>query len=762
MRHRSLFLAAFAVTVALGAFVSLGSASVNVSQSGWSWGNPTPQGNGLTAIDFVQGRGFAAGAAGTVLRTDDAGATWTGLATGTSTDLSRLQVIDPNTLVVLGSTGCVLRRSDDGGTTFHKIYIVAEQDCPAPVQAFNFVTKDVGYLLLRDGSVLQTTDGGQSFAAKTAIPGTKASNNDTGNTAVDLMFTSPDAGIVFVSPPNSAPSIAFATTDNGVSWKPVDGIPPGSVRSVYKLDNDNLFAVGSNTMLVSSDSGKTWKTAPGAGGQDITSIRCIDAKTCLLTVSKGDVLLRTTDSGQTMTPITASSQSIYGVAFASATRVVAVGAAGATVVSDDGGVNYAPIGHDIGSKYFTLHAGPSPATAFATGEKGGLAMTSDGGATWKTLAVPTSAAIADVSFADATNGYALDEHGALFKTANGGTSWQTLDTGTTAAPTAVAAIGSNVILVGPRGIRVGSGGGAFTAVGNKSLRKAPLTSIAVTGPVAVVFTSGEGTMYLSSDSGSNWKPVTLPVRKTKKVGKKVIKYLKAVGHEDGVAFPSEKVGFVVDSSNQLLKTTNGGKTWVDMTGTGTSDVNVVTMASPTAGFMTIGSFGFQAPGPNSDAFVLRTSDGGKTWRPQAIARGSLLGVLAASDTQGYALLADNRLFFTAAGGDNGQPSGLTLKPSVRSFTQKSLKKAKGKVTITGTLASAVGGEQVVVSRRDVLGSGWSHQVVTVGANGGGFTTSWKIKRSSVFVAQWAGDSGRRGEGSAPLTVTVKLPPKPHH
>src|SRR5215217_1941140 len=125
MSRRFAVVAALSAVIALAVLVGVGSAAVTVSQSGWSWGNPTPQGNTLRAIDFVQGRGYALGAAGTVLRTDDGGATWSGLYTGTSADLDRLQVIDPDTLVVLGGGGCVLRRSDDGGASFRKIFIAA-------------------------------------------------------------------------------------------------------------------------------------------------------------------------------------------------------------------------------------------------------------------------------------------------------------------------------------------------------------------------------------------------------------------------------------------------------------------------------------------------------------------------------------------------------------------------------------------------------------------------------------------------------------
>jgi hypothetical protein len=45
-------------------------------------------------------------------------------------------------------------------------------------------------------------------------------------------------------------------------------------------------------------------------------------------------------------------------------------------------------------------------------------------------------------------------------------------------------------------------------------------------------------------------------------------------------------------------------------------------------------------------------------------------------------------------------------------------------------------------------------VVAAGANGGSFTATWRITGSSLFVAQWAGDSGRTGLGSRVLGVRV--------
>jgi hypothetical protein len=247
-------------------------------------------------------------------------------------------------------------------------------------------------------------------------------------------------------------------------------------------------------------------------------------------------------------------------------------------------------------------------------------------------------------------------------------------------------------------------------------------------------------VFLSTNKGANWKAVKLPRKRR-------------VGARFGVDFLSPKLGYLLDRDQHLWKTTNGGRTWTQLLGAGTSDVIAIAMANAKEGF--IGLRRFAERGGSSLAHVLRTSDGGRTWRPQAIARGDLSAVLAGGAQQAYALVGENHLFFTASGGDAGVPSALTTETPIRNFTARGLKKAKGRVTVTGTLAGAVGGEQIVVSRRDLAGSRWTHQTVTAGANGGRFTTSWKISRSSVFVAQWAGDSGRRGAGSAALVVTVK-------
>src|SRR5512132_430707 len=82
----------------LGTLPAVAPASVQVGSSGWQWGNPLPQGNTLRSMSFAGATGYAAGDFGTLLRTSDGGSTWTGLLSGTFTNLTEVQAIDSSAL----------------------------------------------------------------------------------------------------------------------------------------------------------------------------------------------------------------------------------------------------------------------------------------------------------------------------------------------------------------------------------------------------------------------------------------------------------------------------------------------------------------------------------------------------------------------------------------------------------------------------------------------------------------------------------------
>ena len=726
-------------------------AAVQVSQSGWQWGNPSPQGNTIRGMDVNGGRAYAIGDYGTALRTDDGGQTWTGLATGTSQNLTRVQAVTPDVVIIVGGQGCVVRRSNDGGRTFQKVYVLAETDCPEKISAAHFVTPEVGYLFTTNGDVLRTNDGGQTFSRPTAVPGTKASAAPGSGVPGDAYFSTPEAGIVFLAGTN----VAYRTADGGGSWQPVTVGVEGNVQRLRATSPTNIYAFGPDTLLQSTDGGATWARRGAGNGNHITGISCVDANTCLMSVDKGDKLLRTANCGGTADTITAATAPLYAAGLVSPTRAIAAGNGGTTVVSDDAGVTYRAIGGDIpGSFQYGLRLGPGPRIAFALGAAGRLARTDDAGTTWRAINVATSADMQDTSFGTSQSGYEVNVRGELFRTSNGGASWQPIDAGTTQAPKAVIVSGDAVLLAGPRGIRRASDGGAFDLVDSRAGRTAAVSRFDRAG--GTVFAFGSTTIIRSTDRGRTWKSVRGPGRT---IGKR--KRFRPYALRD-LEMTSANQGYALERNGRVWRTANGGKTWTALPGVGTDTGVALAFGSSTSGYLTLGGY----PADTGASYVLRTSDSGKTWRPQRIATGSFPGtegVISPSANQSYALTSTpaagqgvfRSLFSTTTGGDAGTAASLKVTTADKTLTRKQLRRVKNRISFTGTLSGAQGGETIVVSARPKGAAEWSEQTVTAGANGGRFTATFRITGNTEVVARWAGDSGRRGAGSTVLNVSVR-------
>src|SRR5215813_7008952 len=95
--------------------------SASFAQSGWFWQNPLPQGNLLFAAAAPDSSTVVAvGTHGTILRTDDGGASWTSQSSGTTQDLRAVSFVDANTGWAVGgsynsSVESVILHTTDGG-----------------------------------------------------------------------------------------------------------------------------------------------------------------------------------------------------------------------------------------------------------------------------------------------------------------------------------------------------------------------------------------------------------------------------------------------------------------------------------------------------------------------------------------------------------------------------------------------------------------------------------------------------------------------
>jgi photosystem II stability/assembly factor-like uncharacterized protein len=727
-------------------------ASVLTSHSGWFWGAPTPQAESLSAVEFSGATGYASGDFGTVLKSSDGGHTWTGLETGLSEDLPHLRTLGPQIVIVGGN--CALRRSDDGGVTFRRLaWTASDRRCTGGIAAFDFPSSPTGYLLLRNGNLLRSTDSGRTWSRRTAIPDTAVSGVP-GLHPTDLDFVSDSQGYAATDGGE-----LFATSDGGSTWRTVLGLP-WTLRSVsFPAPEVGYVAGDAPAVFKTTDGGASWQEQdlPLDVGA-LRQIRCISELVCEGVTHDGDRLVRTTDGGRSWSSLAVSTIPLRAAALPTPDTVVAVGVFGVTVVSSPGADSFAPVGGGLFGQFSgVVSSGGS--TAVAYGKNGSLARTLNGGLTWQEADAPTSNNIRDVSFLSASRGYVLDSSGQLLLTLNGGNSYEILDTGTRDIPEAVLAVTPHdVLLVGPAGLSRSSDGRTFKANVQTAVRKAPLFDADHAGQTVVAY--GPDHILLSRNGGAGFRRVSRPNRKTR---------------IDLIDVVTRRSWYLLDARGFLWRTDDAARHWRELRGLGTEIAYGMSFSDVKHGWVAVPEFGSDAGG-----YVMRTNDGGRTWEPQLIARTTLtgFGLAAVGKTSGFALTGSNAVFATHTGGSAGRASKLTISsptkkiPIVyqRVFNKKTKTfvfklDRKGRriragvlVRVHGTLKKARGGEKVVVSYREAPSADWLFQEVTV-ASSGSFTVVASVKYSTVFVAQWAGDDRSRGAGSRALRIPGPPVPK---
>jgi photosystem II stability/assembly factor-like uncharacterized protein len=703
LRRAALFFASAAALVLLtGA-----GAGVSTPHSGWYSGNPLLGPNSLLDVACSGQTCYAAGQFGTLLKSSDGGATWAGIVTGLTLDLPRVRLAGGSPDRVLVGGGCAVRRSDDGGETFFRLpFTAADSGCPAQLASLSFPSTSVGYLLLADGRVLSTADGGRSFSRRTTVPGGAAT--DIACPAERTCFAVNASGLV------------ERTTDGAVSWTEV-GRGGAALLGLGIAGPNTLFAVGVNqTVLKSSDAGATWqrKTVRNIPAADFRVIRCADALRCLIATQSGTQVVRTIDGGETFTSVVPSNDQTFAVEFGAGSRAIAAGALGSAEVSNDAGSTWTAVGNRIAGSFLTL-AAASDSVAYAGGRQGVLARTGDGGQSWSNVSPPTDSTVIGLAGAGPDRLYVLASDGTLQRSDNGGVSYRLLNP--SVRPMSIAALDADrLLLIGPRGVvRSTNGGETFQTV-----VRGTVLSAADMAPGAVVAYGARAAVF-STDAGARWRRIAVPRRRSIR----------------DLDFATVRVGFVLDTRGALWRTANGGRSWQQLFTLGTSGGYALEFSSPLHGYVAIRSFG----GLRGFGLVLRTSDGGRSWHPQLVSRSQLTGLESVGAID-HVLAGETSLFATSIGGDVGSPSRLVI-----STRQRTLRRP-GRITVSGRLSPADGGEEIVVAR---LSAGrWTAQRAIAAANGG-FVTRWRVDRSSLFVAQVLGDADHAGAGTPPLAVSVR-------
>ena len=208
--------------------------------------------------------GYIAGAVGSILRSTDAGNTFTPLVTGTTENLTRLTFLDENTGYASGTNGTVIRTTNAG------LLWTAANIPGAGLIRFDII--DANSVIAVSGlNVYKTTNGGTNWQAGIL----------TGRSSVGVDMVNTLTGYIAGSEGNSISSVN-RTTDGGNSWQliidnfqsPLNGICFTSENTgfIYGGISSSIPSLSTSYIGKTTNGGLNWYTQSSGSNWPVTDI----------------------------------------------------------------------------------------------------------------------------------------------------------------------------------------------------------------------------------------------------------------------------------------------------------------------------------------------------------------------------------------------------------------------------------------------------------------------------------------------------------
>lgn len=316
-------------------------------------------------------------------------------------------------------------------------------------------------------------------------------------------------------------------------------------------------------------------------------------------------------------------------------------------------------------------------------------IVTSGIAQWSLKTSGTTSNLEDVHFPSSTIGYAVGEAGTILKSTDAGETWTAVTSGT------------NNYLHGVYFLDVNVG-----------------------------FAVGDDIMIKTSDGGVSWNPVSLPV---------------TVDFKD-VEFIDNLVGFCVGYNGTILKTTDGGITWVQKNSDCDRYLAKIHFPSPNVGYAV-------SKGYNSN--FIKTTDGGETWMNDTIdanlVYGSFEGVYFIDENSGIiGSWYISGLVKTADGGANWSDVSGASTPDIYSID-----------FANDQVGFAVGLSGLVLTTTDG-GNNWTPETV---ASAGTLNTVLALNATDVIAVGEGGviiKNSNATSGLKKLELNASIYPNPIH
>jgi len=369
------------------------------------------------AVDFVDAtRGWVVGDNGKVMRTVDGGRTWKGQSAPSGHALYGVSFRDRLRGVAVGADGIIVR-TVDGGASWRRV----TSPVATRLSAVELRPTGVGFASGDGGVVLRTVDGGRTWTRK-SLP-TRVTCGALDAYGASKVWIGGAAGAV------------CRTVDGGRSWKRLTGGQWRALGGVVR-GGAELWTTAVDRLLRSADGGASWRAAAIVDGASFNDLAFAEGDAWA--VGDGGLVLRSADGGATWAQLSPPTDRQLRAVAAPAAGVAWVAGADSTLLTtDDGGASWrrplAPPDDLYCVEFLDTERGwVGGGGPYGEGEAV-VWYTTDGGASWESVSLPSWGRVRDIDFVDAVTGWAVTEdwgvdgdyaQGAVLGTRDGGATWE--------------------------------------------------------------------------------------------------------------------------------------------------------------------------------------------------------------------------------------------------------------------------------------------------------------------------------------------------
>lgn len=450
-------------------------------------------------------------------------------------------------------------------------------------------------------------------------------------TFLSLILVLALVGLPAAAPLTAQPRTGPATPRATGSWERV-WKGAGIVHALVGADAQTVLGVGSDGMiLLSTDAGRTWRYQAPVPGKDLHDLSLVGSRGWA--VGQDGIVLGTNDGGATWQQLAIGlATRLHGVHFADNNNGWAVGEGGVILRSTDGGLNWTAQNSGVTVSLNGIRFFADGRRGIAVGDNGTVLTTTDGGQTWtlRSGIGNPSLPLRDIDIEGET-AWIVGWGGLIRRSTDGGATWsaQTFpfihldEVDFVAGQDQVGWVAGRQFVGGKdeaRLARTTNGGATWTQV--NSVAGAERVDHPLTALAALTTTRAwAGGSYLAPNLG-NWEP-SEPARPAWFLWTTA----NGVGweHSIGGLYPwflqiaaaTDQVVYVGGQAMNLLKSTDGGRTWRSLARQLRANPEV---ASSDGGII----HGIACVPGNPDncyisgrfGLIAQTTDGGETWSRQ--------------------------------------------------------------------------------------------------------------------------------------------------